>query len=200
MVQSVFGDKLRGANERIAVEATVLALSLTILVFLSAPVPNTTRIAAARQISMSYPAPEVRTVKASNGKMMPEVMVDAPNLFPLEEGVEHLEEILKSGRWLVIVYGQDSPNDTYISRQTPRLSKVFDGICRVAIRPTRRFQTFEADVKKWLPELTYLEESTARPLFILLENGQLTSATGGYMTEADLKDFVRGGSGPNAID
>jgi hypothetical protein len=196
----VFGDKLRESNERIAVEAALLALSLIILVFLSAPVRNTTPIVAARQISTSYPAPELRTIKASNGKMMPEVMVDAPNLYPLQEGVEHMEEMLKSGRWLVIVYGQDSSNDIHISRQTPRLSKVLEGICRVAIRPTRRFQTFEADVKKWLPELTYLEESTARPHFILLDDGRLTSATGGYMTEADLKDFVHSGSGPNAID
>ncbi len=137
---------------------------------------------------------------ASNGKMMPEVMADAPNLYPLQEGVERMEEMLKSGRWLVIVYGQDSSNDIHISRQTPQLSKVLVGICRVAIRPTRRFQTFDADVKKWLPELTYLEESTARPLFILLDDGRITSATGGYMTEADLKEFVHSGSGPKAID
>ena len=142
----------------------------------------------------SKPALRVRTVVGGEGKLIPEVMVDAPNLYPLPEGVAEIEDVLKIGKWLVIVYGQDSIQDVHFANQSPRISKLLEGTCRVAIRPTRRFQTFEDDVKKWLPELTFLQESTARPLFILLEDGKLTGVDGGWMSEDDLRTFVHYGT------
>lgn len=133
----------------------------------------------------------VRTVIGGDGKLIPEVMVDAPNLYALPEGVAEIEGVLKTGKWLVIVYGQDSVQDIHFANESPRIAKLLEHTCRVAIRPTRRFQTFEDDLIKWLPELMYHKESTARPLFIILKDGKLAAATGGWMSMDDLLKFVQ---------